>query len=69
MWLGFAKTDLMGINTEIHFLSVDESHTHVLSKDTKHLTFVLRKKCAMKIEKKKKMMGASYKVTWEMRAR
>ena len=34
---GFAKTDLMGINTEIHFLSVGESHTHVLSKDTKNL--------------------------------
>ena len=33
--------------------------------------FVLAKKCAMKIEKKKddKMMGASYKVTREMRAR
>ena len=27
----------MGINTEIHFLSVDESHTHALSKNTKHL--------------------------------
>ena len=33
----FAKTDLMGTNTEIHFLSVDESHTHALSRDTKHL--------------------------------
>ena len=33
----FAKTDLMGTNIEIHFLSVDESHTHALSKDTKHL--------------------------------
>ena len=33
----FAKTDLMGTNTEIHFLPVDESHTHVLSRDTKHL--------------------------------
>ena len=32
-----AKTDLMGTNTEIHFLPVDESHTHVLSRDTKHL--------------------------------
>ena len=27
----------MGTNTEIHFLSIDESHTHALSKDTKHL--------------------------------
>ena len=34
---GFAKTNLMGTNTEIHFLSVDESDTHTLSKDTKHL--------------------------------
>ena len=34
---GFAKTDLMGTNTEMHFLCVDESHTHALSKDTKHL--------------------------------
>ena len=34
---GFAKTNLMGTNTQIHFLSVDESHTHALSKDTKHL--------------------------------
>ena len=33
----FAKTNLMGTNTEIHFLPVDKSHTHVLSKDTKHL--------------------------------
>ena len=32
----FAKTDFMGSNTEIHFLPVDESHTHVLSRDTKH---------------------------------
>ena len=37
--IGFAKTDLMGTYTEIHFLSVDESHTHALSKDTKHLRF------------------------------
>ena len=29
----FAKTDLMGTNTEIHFLPVDESHTHALSRD------------------------------------
>ena len=34
----FAKTDLMGTNTEIHFLPVDESHTHALSRDTKHLS-------------------------------
>ena len=34
---GFAKTNLMGTNTEIHFWSVYESHTHALSKDTKHL--------------------------------
>ena len=34
---GFAKNDLMGTNTEIHFLSVDESHTQALSKDTKYL--------------------------------
>ena len=27
----------MGTNTEIHFLPVDESHTHALSRDTKHL--------------------------------
>ena len=33
----FAKTDLMGSNTEIHFLPVGESHTHALSRDTKHL--------------------------------
>ena len=33
----FAKTNLMGTNTEIHFLSIDESHTHALSKDTKQL--------------------------------
>ena len=25
-------------NTEIHFLLVDESHTHALSRDTKHLS-------------------------------
>ena len=34
---GFAKTNLMGTNIEIHFLLVDESHTHALSRDTKHL--------------------------------
>ena len=33
----FVKTDLMGANTEIHFLPVDESHTHALSRDTEHL--------------------------------
>ena len=33
----FAKTDLMGTNTEIQFLPVDESHTHAISRDTKHL--------------------------------
>ena len=33
----FAETDLMGTNTEIHFLPVDESYTHALSRDTKHL--------------------------------
>ena len=27
----------MGTNTETHFLSVDESHTHAVSRDTKHL--------------------------------
>ena len=38
----FAKTDLMGTNTEIHFLPVDESHTHALSRNTKHLRLDLR---------------------------
>ena len=33
----FVKTDFMGTNIEIHFLPVDESHTHALSRDTKHL--------------------------------
>ena len=33
----FANTDLMGTNTEIQFLPVDESHSHALSRDTKHL--------------------------------
>ena len=33
----FVKTDLMGTNTEIHFLPVDERHTHALSRNTKHL--------------------------------
>ena len=31
---GFAKTDLMGTNGEIHFLSADISHTRALFKDT-----------------------------------
>ena len=30
----FAKTDFIGTNIEIHFLLVDESHTHALSKET-----------------------------------
>ena len=33
----FAKINLISTNTEIHFLFVDESHTHALSKDTTHL--------------------------------
>ena len=33
----FAKTDIMGTNTEIQFLLVDEGHTHALSRSTKHL--------------------------------
>ena len=33
----FWKTDRMDTNTEIHFLLVDESHTHALFRDTKHL--------------------------------
>ena len=33
----FWKTDLMVTNIEIHFLPVDECHTHALSRDTKHL--------------------------------
>ena len=33
----FWKTDRMDTNTEIHFLPVDESHTHALFRDTKHL--------------------------------
>ena len=27
----FAKTNLMGTNIEIHFLLIDESHTHALA--------------------------------------
>ena len=33
----FWKTDCIDTNTEIYFLSVDESHTHALLRDTKHL--------------------------------
>ena len=33
----FWKTDRMDTNTEIHFLPVNESHTHALLRDTKHL--------------------------------
>ena len=33
----FAKTYLMDTNTEIHFLPADKSHTHALTRDTKHL--------------------------------
>ena len=33
----FAKTDLLDTYTGIHFLPVDNSHTHALSRDTKHL--------------------------------
>ena len=33
----FWKTDRMVTNTEIHFLLVDEYHTHALSRDTMHL--------------------------------
>ena len=34
----FWKTDHVVTNTKIHFLPVDESHTHALSRDTKHLS-------------------------------
>ena len=34
----FWKTDHVVTNTEIHFLPVDESHTHAPSRDTKHLS-------------------------------
>ena len=34
----FWITDHVVTNTEIHFLPVDESHTHALSRDTKHLS-------------------------------
>ena len=34
----FWKTDHIVTNTEIHFFPVDESHTHALSRDTKHLS-------------------------------
>ena len=33
----FWKTDCIDTNTEIHFLLADESHTHALFRDTKHL--------------------------------
>ena len=33
----FWKTDCIDTNTEIYFLPVDESHTHALFRDTKHL--------------------------------
>ena len=33
---GFAKIVLMGTNPEIHLWSVDESHTHALSKLQRH---------------------------------
>ena len=33
----FWKTDRIDTNTEIYFLPVDESHTHALFRDTKHL--------------------------------
>ena len=33
----FWKTDRMVTNTEIHFLPVDECHTHALPRDTMHL--------------------------------
>ena len=33
----FWKTNRINTNTEIHFLPVDESHTHALLRDTKHL--------------------------------
>ena len=47
----FAKTDLMGTNNGIHFLPVGESHTHALSRDTKHLridyqVFFFRQLCS-----------------------
>ena len=34
----FWKTDHVVTNTEIHFLPVDESYTHALSRDIKHLS-------------------------------
>ena len=33
----FWKTNRIDTDTEIHFLPVDESHTHALFRDTKHL--------------------------------
>ena len=35
--IAFWKTNRIDTNTEIHFLPVDESHTHALFRDTKHL--------------------------------
>ena len=37
----FWKTDHVVTNAEIHFLPVDESHTHALSRDTKHLSLYI----------------------------
>ena len=34
----FWKTDHVVTNIEIHFLPLDENHTHTLSRDTKHLS-------------------------------
>ena len=36
----FWKTDRMVTNTEIHFMPVDECHTHALPRDTMHLRIV-----------------------------
>ena len=38
----FWKTDRMVTNTEIHFMPVDECHTHALPRDTMHLGIVGR---------------------------
>ena len=38
----FWKTDRMVTNTEIHFMPVDECHTHALPRDTMHLRIVGR---------------------------
>ena len=34
---GFAKTDLKGTSTKIHFIPTHESYTHALSRNTKCL--------------------------------